>query len=73
MISVKDQNRFNELKAQFGSDGQADELTLWQFARLSDARAFGLADRLADCIESAEILDIRARAKKALQAQDGKY
>ncbi len=73
MISVKDQNRFNELKAQFGSDGQADELTLSQFAHLPDSLAFRLAERLADYPESAEVLDIRARAKKVLQAQEGKY
>jgi hypothetical protein len=74
MISANDQKRFNELKAQFGPDGHANELTLSQFANLSYARASSLADRLANYLESAEILEIRARAKKALKApKTGKY
>ncbi len=75
MSTVEDQARFDELKVQFGSEGRANQLTLAQFANLTDARAASLADRLADYIESAELLEIRARAKQAVQAspQAGKY
>ncbi len=77
MSTVEDQARFDELKVQFGTEGRANELTLAQFANLTDARAAILADRIADYIESAEILEIRARAKQAAiqtpQPQAGKY
>jgi len=63
-----DETRFNELKVQFGAEGRANQLTLTQFASLTDERAGKLADRLQDLPESAEVLEIRKRAIKASQS-----
>ena len=63
-----DEIRFNELKVKFGSAGRANQLTLTQFASLTDARAGKLSDLLPDFLESAEVLEIRKRALQASQS-----
>ncbi len=63
-----DEAGFNELKNQFGSGDNADQLTLYEFVALPDARAEGLANRIVDIKLAGEVLKIRLRAKQALQS-----
>ena len=63
-----DEARFDELKTQFGSEDDADQLTLEEFVALSDKRAEGLADRIANTKLAGGILKIRKRAKQAFQS-----
>ncbi len=70
-----DEARFDELKVHFGSDDKADQLTLEEFAALSEKRAEGLIDRIANTKLAGEISKIRAKAKQAFQTYQsaGKY
>ena len=63
-----DEERFNLLKAQFGSDDEADKLTLEEFAALSDKRAETLVDRSPNAKIAGEISAIRKRAIQTAQA-----
>jgi hypothetical protein len=69
-----DEARFNELRTHFGSEDDADQLTLEEFAALFDEDASTLADRLGSDKIAGELLRIRERVRQASQAsqQSGK-
>ena len=62
------ETRFNELRTLFGSEDDADQLTLDEFAELSDKRAETLADRIVSAKIAGELLMIRKRVRQASRA-----
>jgi hypothetical protein len=72
---TEDQERFNELKVQFGSEGRADQLTFEQFTVLPDEDARFIINRIEDFPTKGELWAIKKRAKQTLQGfpQAGKY
>jgi hypothetical protein len=72
---MSDQTRFNELKAHFGSQDDANQLTFEGYALLPDKDVETLILRVKNYGIKDELVKIRARAKQAVQAspQAGKY
>ena len=64
-----DETRFNELKMHFGSNTTAVNLTLAEFAAMSDKRADKIIGRICDDKIAGEISLIRKRAIQASLAQ----
>ena len=62
------ERRFNELRTLFGSEDDADQLTLDEFAELSDKRAETLADRIVSAKIAGELLRIRDKVRQASRA-----
>ena len=54
-----DEERFNVLRAAFGNDGNADELTLNEFRSLSAADATDLIKRIKNYRVKAELEGLR--------------
>ena len=62
------ETRFNELRTLFGSEDDADQLTLDEFAELFDKRAEILAGRIVSFKIAGELLMIRKRVRQASRA-----
>lgn len=62
---MSDDERFNLLKAHFGSEDEADQLNLEEFAALPDQRVATLVGRIRSVKSAGEISAIRERAIQA--------
>ena len=65
VVEVNDETRFNKLRVHFGSEGNADKLTLKGFALLPKGDVDVLIGRVTDFAIKVELLDIIARYKLA--------